>query len=277
MTKLEGKKILLTGATGGIGSRLATQLFASGSVLALSSRSLECLSKLAGSIDPEGHSVTILEKDLLGQNAGQQLVTEACDLLNGLDIVINLAGAQTFKAIEALSQQEIDRQIEINLAVPIRISHAATSLFKAQGSGSIVNIGSAFGSIGFAQYSIYCATKFGLRGFSEALRRELHENNIKVIYIAPRATRTSMNTAAVYEMASVTGTVVDDPSDVAGQIIQAIRKEKPNTHIGLPEKIFSKLNGLFPGLIDKALSRQSRLAQSYANPDVGHSNLITNE
>jgi short-subunit dehydrogenase len=252
MKNLYDKNILVTGAAGGIGTRLSMLLATEGANLVLSSRCGEKLNSLKQEINNQiggDENIHLIAKDLLAKNAGAELVQSASKKLGGMDMVINLAGTQTFRALENVSPAEIHNQITMNLSVPIDISREAISLFKNIGEGSIVNIGSAFGSIGFSQHSTYCATKFGLRGFSEALRRELQQTDIEVIYIAPRATRTGLNSQRIYDMASVTGASIDDPESVARQILKAIKRSRANTLIGLPENIASKVNSLFPVLI----------------------------
>ncbi|MCK5923732.1 MAG: SDR family oxidoreductase, partial [Methylococcales bacterium] len=207
--------------------------------------------------------VKTLQVDLLDDRASSDLIDLANRSLGGLDMVINLAGIQTFQPLDNLSEKAISRQISINLTLPIQISRTAAKIFTAQRSGTIVNIGSTFGAIAFAHYTVYSASKFGLRGFSEAFGRELKGSGVNVVYVAPRATRTAMNSDAVYQMAKATRTAVDEPSDVAQQIIRAIEKQRPTTHLGFPEKLFCKINALFPSLIDRALASQNRLAQQH--------------
>ncbi|MDY6949446.1 MAG: SDR family NAD(P)-dependent oxidoreductase [Pseudomonadota bacterium] len=117
----------------------------------------------------------------------------------------------------------------------------------------IVNIGSVLGTIGFAGNSVYCATKFGLRGFSEALRRELADTGIKVHYFAPRATRTAFNSDLVDDMNDALGNASDEPADVARSIVRALQADRLEYVIGWPEKFFARLNALLPRLVDMAL------------------------
>ncbi len=264
MMNLKGKNILVTGAPGGIGSEISKQLNAAGANLALHDRDAEALQNLQASLPSGSNRVETLVLDLIADNAGHELIEMAKQNLGALDMVINLAGIQTFRALDDLNPAQIDMQIALNLTIPIHINQAAARLFNEQGGGTIVNIGSTFGSIGFAQFSVYSAAKFGLRGFSEALRRELQDTPVDVIYIAPRATQTSMNSGAMYEMAEKTKMNIDTPAEVAGYIIAAIQKQKANTFIGFPEKLFCKINALFPSLVDKALASQNRVAHDFA-------------
>lgn len=261
---LKNTRILVTGAAGGIGSRLCAELSTAGANLALHGLTEAPLQALQHSLESSRSRAEMIVLDLMENGAGNTLVAMAAQKLGGLDMVINLAGVQTFKALDNLSTEQIDRQIALNLTVPVHINQVAARLFSRQNSGTIVNIGSTFGSIGFAQFSVYSAAKFGLRGFSEALRRELRDTAVEVLYIAPRATQTAMNSAAMYEMAEKTNMNIDTPEAVAKHILRAIQNQKANTYIGLPEKFFCKLNALFPGLVDRALAGQNRVASTYA-------------
>jgi short-subunit dehydrogenase len=264
MMNLKNKNILITGAAGGIGTALSQQLNAAGANLALHGLTQEELQTLLETLTPRDNKIETIVLDLLGNDVGPQLVAQARNILQGLDMVINLAGMQTFKALDDLTAAQIDMQIALNLTVPIHINQAAAAIFMQQHSGTIVNIGSTFGSIGFAQFSVYSASKFGLRGFTEALRREMQGRGVDVVYIAPRATQTALNSSAMYEMAEKTKMNIDTPAYVAAQIIWAIEKQKKNTCIGFPEKFFCKVNALFPSLVDKALAGQNKIASGYA-------------
>ena len=134
-----------------------------------------------------------------------------------------------------------------------------------QNSGQIVNIGSTFGSIGFAWFSAYSASKFALRGFSQSLRRELAETGIEVTYIAPRAVKTAINSQEVYDMANAVKMNMDEPGVVAQQIMTAVRRRKKECHLGFPESLFVRINAIFPGLVDRATRKQNREARKFAS------------
>jgi short-subunit dehydrogenase len=121
---------------------------------------------------------------------------------------------------------------------------------------TIITIGSTFGQLGYPGQVTYCATKFALRGFSEALRRELADTRVRVMYIAPRATRTAMNSPQTDALNAALGNVVDSPSAVALAIIKAVERQREELQIGRPERFFTRLNTLWPGAVDRALLRQ---------------------
>ena len=261
---INNKRILLTGAYGGIGTQLVQKLSALDCQLAISGRDQSRLSELAGRISiTSKHPLIPLPADIGNPEQCATLISQATDQLEGMDILINLAGQQTFKPLSKLTSEEIEIQIGVNLQAPILLSRHALIQMQKQGHGKIVNIGSTFGSIAFANFSVYSATKFGLRGFSESLRRELAGTDIKITYVAPRATKTHMNSDAVYEMAKETGMNMDSPEKVADEIIHAIKNDKANHFIGFPEKLFARINAILPGFVDKALNKQNLLAQKY--------------
>ncbi|MGQ0523218.1 MAG: SDR family NAD(P)-dependent oxidoreductase [Betaproteobacteria bacterium] len=150
----------------------------------------------------------------------------------------------------------------MNVSAPMLLSRAVLPCLLQQRAGHIVNIGSIFGSLAFPHFTAYSATKYALRGFSEALRRELHGTGVRVSYVAPRATATGMNSAAVRAIIRATGAAVDAPQAVARAIAQAMERDRCETFIGTAENIFVKLNALLPRLVDRALIRQKRIAEN---------------
>lgn len=261
---LDNKRILLTGATGGIGRELAKQLAQYKCQLVLTGRDKTGLDTVAAELSSHSECrISIISADISDVDDCSCLIKQANAQMQGLDILINLAGLQTFKPLKAINSAEIEKQIIVNLQAPILLARDASEIMLQQNSGQIVNVGSTFGSIGFANFSVYSATKFGLRGFSEALRRELKDTGITINYVAPRATLTSINSDAVYKMAEETGMNLDTPVKVANEIIKAIIKNKKNHFIGFQEKIFARINAVLPNLVDKALHKQNLIARKY--------------
>jgi len=259
---MKGKRIILTGAAGGIGSHLARLLSAEGARLCLTDINEQALQQASQAPGlGEVHTVAANITDAEGR---QKIVDTALQELGGIDILVNSAGINPFGVFAEQDPGLIQKTVEINTLAPMLLARAVLPAMLEQDSGQIVNIGSTFGSIGFAWFSAYSASKYALRGFSQALRRELAETGIKVTYIAPRAVKTAINSQAVYEMAKAVKMNMDEPDAVAEQIVKCIRKGEKETHLGFPESFFVRINAVFPGLVDRAVRKQNRAARKHA-------------
>jgi len=262
--KLENKRILLTGAGGGIGSLVAGRLAQQGARLALMDRSGEALDEVVESIAAPAHRPLPVPVDLMDNQARQMAVAQATAQLGGIDILINNAGLMSFRPFSEEDPQVIERIIRLNTLVPMQLTRQLLPQLLEQGSGRIVNVGSTFGSIAFAWFATYSTSKFGLRGFSEALRRELADTGIGVTYVAPRAVRTKLNSSAIYRMAETIKMNMDEPEWVAGRIVDAIVQERKDVYLGFPESLFVRINALFPRLVDGAMKKQNPIMMRFA-------------
>lgn len=290
--QLRNKKILLTGATGGIGQAIAHALAAQGASLVLAGRDqakLQTLANsLAGAATPENkapankapgnstpekgarangtssngahHSTVSLA--LGSEQADAQMVAIA-QCHPDIDIVVNCAGSNLFSACDHTRAEQTRALIDINLTGTILLTQALLPNLLTRPEGMIVNIGSTFGSIGYPGFAVYCASKFGLRGYTEALRRELANSSVKVVYVAPRATATDMNAASVVEMNKALGNAMDTPELVADCVVKSMQSERVRLSIGWPEKLFVVLNSLFTRLVDNALKKQLPIIQRF--------------
>lgn len=272
--KLEGKLVLLTGASGGIGEALAQELAAQGARLLLHGRRASALERLRKELPhPERHQTVIAD---LGSPQERTKLLQHPALDEGLDVLINNAGCNQFAWLEDQSSEQVERQLLLNVEAPIQLTRML--LPRLRKPAVIMNVGSSFGAIGYAGYSVYCASKFALRGFSEALGRELEGTGIQVLHFAPRATRTRLNSEAAYEMNAELGTRTDSPQDVAEEAVIALCNETRRSWLGWPEKLFVRLNGLLPGLVDRALAKQKPIIERYARhaaPTAGNSGHAT--
>ncbi len=152
----------------------------------------------------------------------------------------------------------------INTLAPIALVNAVLPHMLERGKGRIVNVGSIFGSIGFPCFASYSASKFALRGFSEALRRELAGSGVGVTYVAPRFTKTAFNGGAVTRMAAALKMNQDDPARVAASVVAAIEENGLDRYLGWPEKLFVRINAILPRLVDLPLGRQVQLMRPFA-------------
>lgn len=256
--------VLITGATGGIGTAVAELLASLGFDLTLVARDPARLAALAAKLRRVGVSVTEIAATLDSHTDFAALKEQAWDGNGPIDILINNAAINWFGHFTSMPDHDIEALIATDIVVPIRMTRAVIGDMQRGGEGIIVNIGSVFGSIGFAGFAVYSACKFAMRGFSEALRRELRGSGISVLYVAPRYTRTGFNEGAVERMARAAKMTVDEPAVVARHIVEAIIKKRPETIIGGSERIFAKLNGLIPRVVDRGMVGKSRRALAFA-------------
>jgi short-subunit dehydrogenase len=251
--QLSGKRIVLTGAAGGMGELIASELAAHGGLLVLTDLNEQRLTRLA---DRLGSGHTSVAADLCTAEGRAQLV-QVCRDQGGIDVLINAAGMSEYAMLENQSPERIELMAKINLIVPMLLCKAFVPQMAHRPDTAIVNIGSTFGSIGHPGFASYCATKFGLRGFTESLRRELSDTAVQVFYIAPRATRTSMNSDAVVELNRELGNTMDEPEVVVASLLNVLTNKAGGDYfLGWPEKLFVRLNGLLPKLVDGALGKQ---------------------
>jgi short-subunit dehydrogenase len=256
-------RALLTGAAGGIGRAIAVELIRQGAQVLLVDKDERALDRIAVGL-PRGH----FERhpcDLTSAPDRQRLCEVARGWRGGVNIVINNAGLNPFGLYEGLAPEKIDACIAVNVQAPMHLCHELIPHLRRMAPSAIVNTGSVFGAIGYPGYVAYATTKFALRGFSEALRRELDGSGITVRYLAPRATRTPINSPAVEQMNRDLGVTMDPPERVAQELVSLIRSKCSAAVIGWPEKLFVKINGLLPGVVDRAIRKQRPIIESYAS------------
>lgn len=258
--QLNGARILLTGASGGLGGVLARELAQAGAALLLTGRDPAALAR----IDlPAGSDYRPLQADLTDAAGIDSAVAAARAF--GANILINNAGVASFGLLAEQDWNDIERILATNLGAPIRLTRALLPWLTQQPAAAVVNIGSAFGSIPFAGFTAYSAAKAGLRGFSQALRRELADSTVRVIHVAPRAIDTPINPPAVRALNRALGSATDTPETVARHILGMLANDVAEGHIGFPERFFAWLNGCAPGLVDQGLrGKLARIKQHAA-------------
>ncbi|MBC3421715.1 SDR family oxidoreductase [Pseudomonas sp. RW3S2] len=257
--RLPESVVILTGASGGIGLELAEQLCAAGAqVLAVSRH----MGKLASLMNRYPDRLYWQAADLRTREGREQVVARARER-GHVNVLINAAGVNSFALLDQLDEQALDELLDINLTAPLQLTRACLPLLRAQPKALVVNVGSTYGSIGYPGYATYCASKFALRGFSEALRRELADTTVNVLYAAPRATHTAMNSSAATALNQALKVGMDDPADVARAVLEAVESERSEVYLGWPEKLFVRINSMLPGIVDRALRKQLPVIRRY--------------
>jgi len=235
---LKGKKIYLTGASGGIGRPLLQLLHEAGATVT------------CHALETDGDLVTNLDA------IATKLATDTPDVL------INLAGMMTFGFTE---KQPAQTALNVNLLAPIRLTQAVLPAMKARGHGQVLNVSSMLAVIPLPHYSIYAASKAGLRVFSESLHRELADSGVSVSCILPRAVKTPMNTGIAAEVQRLSKASLDTPEWVAQQIFSLVVNPQPEKRLGRQERFFAQLNALCPRCVDKGLLKLQRLGTKLLN------------
>ena len=260
---LTNLKIIVTGATGGIGAAIATALAEQGCSLLVTGRNIDKLDLLYNSLDGAGNYKIAAD---LTTSVGRQSLVAAAEIFNA-SVLINAMGINQLALLEDMSESDISAMMASNVVAPIQLTRQLLNQLCNQQQAFIVNIGSILGSIGYAGATTYCASKSALKGFSQALRRELADTTVKVIYFAPRATDTALNSRQMKQPNHALSNTVDDVSVVAKKLVFAIAQGKSkDIYLGQSESFFVRLNSLFPRLVDAALNKKlpiiKRLARS---------------
>ncbi|MCD6041171.1 MAG: short chain dehydrogenase family protein [Burkholderiales bacterium] len=240
-------RAVLTGASGGIGRAIAAALAPHCEELLLVGRDAARLAEAAALAGP----VARTRVADLSTPGGRDSVG-----LPGMDLLINNAGAGDFGWLEGQNDATLERIVETNVLAPMQLTRRLLPELARRDAAWIVNVGSIMGYLGYPGQAAYCASKFALRGFSEALRRELADGPVRVLYLAPRATRTAMNGAGLCALNAELGVAMDEPAIVARELIELLRRPARERLLGMPERLFARLNQLVPGLVDRALRRQ---------------------
>ena len=263
---LTDARVVLTGAAGGIGSATAARLAQAGAKLVITDLKHEPLDRLAKQIGPSNVLAAVAAD--VASDGGRTAVTTAARR-HEANVLINLAGVNPFGLFAEQTAREVAQALSINVVAPLLLCHALLPVLLERPSAHIVNVGSTFGSIGFPGFAAYSASKFAVRGFSEALRRELADTRVRVHYVAPRATETALATDRVRALNAELGVGMDTPQTVAVAILRALQDERREVLLGAPERLFAKLNALAPSLVDRSLRRQLSVVRRHASLGAG--------
>lgn len=253
--KTSQARVLLTGASGGIGQAAAVALVQAGASLLLTGRSPARLSAQARALQQRMPAVQVdwHEVDLQRVDSIVSLAKQATDWR--CNVLIHCAGVAEFGRFDTSSPDRMSRILNTNLLAPMVLTQALLPHLRSLPRAQVICVGSVLGAMGLPGFSVYCASKFGLRGFAQALRRELANTAVRVQYLGPRSTRTAFNTAAVTDYNQATGTAMDAPERVAQALLRMLEAETAERFLGFPEKLGVRLNGLMPSLLDGAFEK----------------------
>lgn len=255
--QIEDSTILITGASGGLGSAMARDLAQRGAKLVLTARRAEVLDALAAETGGE-----VLVADLADRAAVERVAARAASC----DVLIANAGIAGDPPLAELTAADIDNSIEVNLRSPIVLAHAfAQARITAGKPGQIVLIGSLAGVAASPGTRMYNATKFGLRGFAHSFREELNGTGVGCSLVAPGFIRD----AGLFADGGVElppGVRTKVPADVVAGVVKAITKNPAEVYVSTPElRVASTVGSLAPGLaawVQRRLNVSDRVADS---------------
>jgi uncharacterized protein len=237
--RISESRVLLTGATGGLGQAIARSLSQRGASLVLTGRRSDVLDPLAQEI-----GACTLVIDLAVPSEVDRLVGEAGEV----DILVANAALPASGSLESFSVDEIDRALNVNLRAPIILAHGLLPQMVARGGGHLVFMSSLAGKAATAGSSLYNASKFGLRGFAAAVRSDLHSSNVGVSAVFPGFIRD----AGMFADAGATlptGIGTRTPEDVAAAVIDAIENNRGEVDVApLPVRMTAVFAGIAPEL-----------------------------
>ena len=220
--------IIVTGASSGIGEATARLFGENGYRVVLAARRLDRLEALKAEIEAKGGAALAVETDVSAPGPLQALVDKTLQTYGQIDILFNNAGFGRTKWLEELDpEKDIAAQVQVNLTGVIQATRAVLPHMIERRSGHIINMGSQAAFVATPTYTVYAATKFGLRGFSDALRREVGVWGIKVSVIYPGGVSTEFgqHTQAKRKTGITTPKALQlKPQDVANAVLAAARR-----------------------------------------------------
>jgi dehydrogenase/reductase SDR family member 7B len=250
---MQNKVVWITGASSGIGEALAYQFSKEGASVILSARRAEELQRVKNACtNPEKAAVLPLDLSLV--DSLEAKTHEAVKIFGKVDILINNGGISQ-RAVASKTDLSVDRKImEVNFFSQIAITKAILPYFEKQKSGHIVVTSSILGKIGVDLRSAYCASKHAIQGFFDALREEVHKDNINVLLVCPGYIKTNVSFHALTETGEKLNIMADgqakgmEPEVCAQKIIKAIKSNKTEIYIGGREIIGVYLKRYVPNL-----------------------------
>lgn len=245
---MKTKKVwFVTGASKGLGLTLVKKLLIEGYCVAASSRTVQ---SLIDEISPISEVFLPLEMNLMDNEDVKKAINKCVNHFGQIDVVVNNAGYALIGTLEELSPVEVQKNFEVNVFGSLNVIRHTTPYMRKQKSGHIFNISSVGGYIGsFPGFGIYCATKFAVAGFSEALAEEMKPFNVHTTLVYPGYFRTNFlskesvqaaanpiseyKTARQMEQAhlnDINGNQPNDPEKGADVLIALSKEEKPPIH-----------------------------------------------
>ena len=251
MTDLKQRVVWITGASSGIGAAAAGVLVRAGARVVLTARRVDRLRAVA---EPLGAAAALVPADLAQREERLRAHAEALAAFGRIDVLVNNAGIGRLGWLEELSDERVESQLALNLEAVIHLTRLTLPAMLERRAGHIITVASIAGLVAPPTYSIYSATKFAVRGFSEALRREVGPRGVAVSVISPGAVWDTewAEGAGIARTTGITtpGWLTLSSAQVAGAIRSVIRRPRAEVVMPWPLALAAAFNGLAPGVVD---------------------------
>jgi short-subunit dehydrogenase len=256
---LDKKRILITGASSGIGASLVPLLAKEGADLVLLARRKERLHEIAENVKHQfaHRKVVIVDGDITHPEVRHRAIQAATEQLGGLDILINNAGVGSMARIEDTTQETLRRVFEVNFFALFEFTQIALPHLSRGTNPMVVNLSSIVGLRGVPHYGVYGAAKFAVTGLSESMRAEFSKHGIDVLLVCPGTTQTEFFDV-LHQSTSAPALPPHRPVTseyVAGRIVRAMKQGKHKIIPYLPAAFLEKLNRLCPRFVDWIMTK----------------------
>ena len=221
---------LVTGAGRGLGADIVKAALAAGHRIVATRRNS---AKLAQAFAGEGDGLLCLELDVTNEDQAAQAIATAAERFGGIDVLVNSAGFGQMGMFECSSQEDVERQMDINFFGVLKVTRAVLPVMRKQRGGRIINISSHVGVQGFMGATLYCASKFAVEGFSEGLAQEVASFGILVTLVEPGLFRTDLVDASSVRYGN--GEIADYAETTAG--FRAYADSMNSRQSGDPKKL----------------------------------------
>ncbi|HZZ78484.1 MAG TPA: SDR family oxidoreductase [Gemmataceae bacterium] len=257
---ITGSRILITGASQGIGKALAETAAARGAKVLVCARKIELLEEVAQQIRAKGGTIVVAQADVTIPEDRKRLVEAAEKAFGGLDILINNAGIGATGHFADAGPERLRQIMEVNFFGTTETTRAFLPMLKKGNKPAIVNISSIAAKRGIPARSDYSASKFAVQGFSEAIRAELAKDGVDVIVVCPGLTQTNFSHNMIEQKALVQLDHMRGmtPEEVAAHTMRAIEKGYNESCLTLNGKLIALVSRFFPWIADIVVKRKVR-------------------
>lgn len=253
---LAGSRVLLTGASSGIGRALALELARRQAKLIAVARRAALLDELAQQVEALGAEIVTLPGDVTDDSVRQAALLRAQEIYGGLDVLINNAGVGALGLFESADEERLRRVMEVNFFAPAAMTRAALPLLRHGNQPLVVNIGSILGYRAIPRMSEYCASKFALTGLSEALTAEFSRLGIRVLLVSPGRTESEFqqNLLTTRGESHWPGLPTTPTDAVARQIVRAMERGRKRLFPNWSAQWMYWASRIAPGMLDRFLA-----------------------